>query len=259
MVAIAKDLGPPKPISDPDFDEICGISKVPRGAQADLRLRLDTLIKIFATSIENAAQQPSLKRDANGIKRALSYIQKARTEFGTCGPAAQVALGAMAPSIGPMVSARWLRQHFPDNLLVPKPKDPPEPRGDRSRRWRSEQYDIEDFSLNERLGFVGDWPLETTNAILHDVEHGLEAALRSLRFVPGAKGGRKPLTHRRYFLINLAEIWRELGWPVRTGPESKFVAFCEQVLAAIDWPTDGSVSATQQAVKHWRNLTKKTA
>ncbi len=258
MIVRAKDLGPPKPISDADFEEICGTFKVPRRARADLRLRLDRLVKNFAIETENAGQQPSPKRDAQGIKKALSDIQKARTGFRARGPAARIALDALAPWIGPMVSARWLRYHFPADPLVPKPKDPPEPRGDR-RRWLGEQYDIEDLSLYERKGFVGDRPVETISALLHDVERGLEDALRSFRFQPGARGGRKPLERRRYFLANLAELWRKLGKPVRGGPRSQFVAFCEAVSEAIGWPTEGVASAVPDAIRLWRNLTEKTA
>jgi len=258
VVVRAKDIRPPKPITDADFEEICGAFEVPLAAKEGLRASLDALVRIFAIQIERAGQQPSLKRDAQGIKRALSQIQKAGTKFSTFGPASQIALGAIASWIGPMVSARWLRHHFPADPLVPKPKDPPELRGDR-RRWRGEQYDIEDLSLYEREGFVGDRPVETISAILHDVENSLEAALRSLRFLPGARGGRKPLIYRRYFLVNLAEVWHELGKSVHGGPRSQFVEFCEAISEAIHWPTEGVAPDVPHAIKLWRNLSQKTA
>ena len=256
MVVRATDIGPPKPISDSDFVEICSTFEVSLGGQAALRARLDRLVEKFASEVKNARHKPSPKRDAQDIKSALTDIQKARSKFRARGPAARIALNAMAPWVGPMVSARWLRHHFPADALVPKPKDPPGPRGDR-RRWLGEQYDIEDLSLKERKGFVGDHPVETIGALLHDVEQGLNDALRSLRFFQ--KGGRKPLTFRLYFLANLACIWCELGNPVSGGPTSQFVAFCEAVSEAIHWPTEGVASAIPDAIKLWRNLSQKTA
>jgi hypothetical protein len=79
------------------------------------------------------------------------------------------------------------------------------------------RYDIEDLSINERVGFVGDHPLETIGALLTAVEHAIEMGLDSFSFLPRAKGGRKPLMMRLYFLANLARFWHELGKSVSGG------------------------------------------
>jgi hypothetical protein len=263
LVIRARDIGCPRSVSDADFEEICSTFKIPPQERTNLRWKLDNLVEVFAEALKKSEQLPDRKDDRKAVKRALSHIRKARTEFSKPrGHAAQKALGAFRQSIGSMVSARWLRDNFPTNPLVPQPKEPPEPRGPRgeiSRRLRSERYDIEDFSMWERIGFVGDHPLETIGAVLSAVDDAIESALDNFTFLPGAKGGRRPLTFRHYFLINLAELWHDRQGQVLVGQRSEFVTFCEAVLEAIGWPTDGSVSAVADAVKDWRNRHQKLA
>ena len=107
--------------------------------------------------------------------------------------------------------------------------------------------------MQERVGFVGDHPLETIGAVLSALEDAIKSALENFTFLPGAKGGRRPLVLRHYFLINLAEFWHDRIGQVRVGQKSEFVTFCEAVSEAIGWPTDGLVSAVSDAVRDWRN------
>ena len=144
-----------------------------------------------------------------------------------------------------MVTGQWLRMEFPSHD-VPQPHDLPEPRGVRSRY----QYDIEDLSMNERVGFVSDHGLETTNAVLGAIEKSLKTALDRFAFLPGAKGGRRRLEFRHYFLVNVVEIWRSVGKPVKVAPGSLCVAFCESIVEAIGWPTEGIAAAVRDAVDY---------
>jgi hypothetical protein len=256
VVVRAQSVGPPRPISDCDFQEICGTFRIPLQHRTSLRSRLDTLIEVFATDIKQTGSQPGRKKDREAVGKALSYLRKASTEFrAPRGPTAQMALREIAPSIGLMLSAGWLRQHFPANPLVPRPKEPPQPRN--SPRRRTEQYDIEDLSLYERCGFVADHPIQTVVAILSDLEYGLRVAAQAFPLLPGAKGGRKRHDYRHYFLINLAVVWSKLGRRVLAGPRSEFTEFCEAAAASVGWPTEGLASAVPKAVKHWRHLHQK--
>ena len=71
-------------------------------------------------------------------------------------------------------------------------------------------------------------------------------ALRVLDLRPGSRGGRKPLRYRHFLIMNLAEMWSELGKGISTGPGSDFAAFCEVIAEYIGWPSDGMSAAIQR-------------
>jgi hypothetical protein len=120
---------------------------------------------------------------------------------------------------------------------------------------RAEKFFIEEHSLGSRFEFVSRRAMETTAAVLTAIEIGLEKTLRMLDLQPRSMGGRKPLIYRHFLLINLAEMWDQIGREVSGG--KNFTSFCESVAESIGWPTDGISSAIPDAVSDWRNRTQK--
>jgi hypothetical protein len=119
----------------------------------------------------------------------------------------------------------------------------------------SDGFFIEEHSLESRFEFVSRRAMKATTAALMTIELGLEKTLRSLDLQPRSMGGQKPLIYRHSLLINLAEMWDQVGKKVSIGTE--FAAFCESVAGSIGWPTDGINSAIPDAIRDWRNLTQK--
>jgi hypothetical protein len=171
----------------------------------------------------------------------------------------------MSHPLAPMLSAQWISHNFPDDDYAPTKSAMP-PKNERSRSaplrpplrapLRAEKFFIEEHSLESRLEFVSRRAMKTTTAALTTIGVGLEKTLRNLDLQPGSRGGRKPLTYRHSLLINLADLWDQVGKEVSTG--TNFPAFCESVAQSIGWPTDGINSATPEAIGDWRNRTQKT-
>jgi len=119
--------------------------------------------------------------------------------------------------------------------------------------------DVEEMSIDARILCVSVNPLETTRALLNLLELGLTQALEQMLHLPGARGGRRPLDHRKYGLVNLANAWHKLGRAPTSGANSQFLAFSEAIFAAIGWPTSSLASAIPDAITLWKNLNQKNA
>jgi hypothetical protein len=269
MVVRAEELRPPRSVSNSDFAEICGTFKVPLARQAFLRSQLDLLVREFAEWMKAEQPKSTRREDRDHLKAVLRHIEKSKwwleRQHGQSGRAA---LAATATSIAPLVSGRWLNDHFPGHDLAPTERAVPasliagsSPRSPVRTLVRapigspspSKRYYDEDRSLDRRYEFIRHRAPETLSAILGQIESALRTALQSQNLQPGAKGGRKSLTPRHYLIMNLAQFWTELGKTISMSKKSDFVAFCEAVAVAIGWPYDGMVDAAIDAVADWRN------
>jgi hypothetical protein len=260
MVLRSANFRSPKKITDSDFDEICGTSKILSSHRLDMKKRLDALVEAFGESMRETRRQPARKPDRKRLERALSYVEKAAAQTDKLGPSGRLAMRTISDSVAPMLSAQWLNEKFSDDDFAPQRSQLPSTTGLRSpyhTPLRSQEYFIEEKSLEARFEFVQQRPVRTTSAVLREIKKGLATALRSLDLQPRSRGGREPLTYRHYLIMNLAEIWISFGRKVSTSAKSEFTTFCETVAEPMGWPTDGMSAAIPVAVRDWRNRAQK--
>ena len=260
----ARDIKPPKPLNDEDFEAICGTFKIDKIYTEGLRKFLFNFVETFADLIESKRLSPDLPTDRDSLQEALRSIRAAQKNMPKkIGPGGRRGLRSLGRSIGPALSARWLREQFPGDSLAPQQVLFEHHKGARPSagfpiRSMTDRYDVEEMSIEARIQCVSAKPLETTGALLNVLERGLTRALENMLHLPGARGGRRPLDHRKYGLVNLANAWHKLGRQPTSGANSQFLAFSEAIFEAIGWSTNGLASAIPAAITHWKNLSKKT-
>jgi hypothetical protein len=229
------ELTPPKMIANEDFGELCETFHIPSSYRQDVKARLDQLVTEFAVWMTTERRQPDRRSDHDRLKEALEQIDGAAATIERLGPSGRLALKAIAPFVAPMLAAQWISESFPDDDYAPR-RSPVPSEGRRQplrAPIRSSGYFIEEVSREARLQFVSHCAVKTAAAALKEIAAGFVKARQALERQPGARGGRKPLTYRHYLIINLAEMWIDIGQQVSTGPKSNFAAFCESVAVSI--------------------------
>lgn len=247
MVVRAADLPPPRRVSDDDFDAICATFKVDRGKQDYMRRHLNEIVDEIAAKVRGKRLRPDRQADRERLRRIHEMIQKARAELESpMGGSAEFGLQCGVPTLVPIVTAHWFRGRLSGVIPTEEEifKDP--------REVEREMFPLAHDFARER-------PAEFLSAVLEEVEAALMIARSFLGWVPGARGGRRPLTQRRYLIVNLAICWKALGKVPTSGPNSQFTAFCEAVFEAIGWPTTGVEAAIPDALDTWRNPPEKIA
>lgn len=232
-------------MTDEDFDEICATFKIDRDKRDDMRRRFDEIVHEYATKIRGERLRLDRQADQDWLRDALTATQRARAALPSRpGEAAEVPLKVAGALLGPVVSASWLGEKFPGfgNLLLAQNSD----RG--SPEWKPWRPPADDPSAMARAEFIGRETVPVLSALLAEVELVLKIADGMLPLLPGGKGGRRRLMHRRYMIANLAKCWRSLGRRPTSGPNSSFTAFCEAVFESIGWPTDGLQAAVPDAL-----------
>lgn len=245
QVVRAADLPPPDRVSDDDFDVICLTFAVERGKRDYLRHYLDEIVDELAAKIQGKRLRPDRQADRDRLRRIHETIQKARRELeAPMGDVAEFALQCGVPLVELMVHEYWFRGRLSGVIPTEEEifKDPDEVR----REMRP--------LLHE---FARDRSAEFLSAVLEEIEAALMTARTFLGWVPGARGGRQPLTQRRDLIVKLAICWDNLGKAPTSGPNSQFTAFCEAVFDAIGWPPTGVEAAVPDALGFWRNPPKK--
>jgi hypothetical protein len=247
----------PEKISSPDFDELCETFKISTLHRTTTKKWLDELVTEFDAWMRGEKLQPDRASDRDRLETALAKMKTAVDRIDKLGPSGRRATRVISASLAPMLAALWIHEKFPDDELTPQRSKLPPAQGSRTSirtPQRGLEYFIEEKSIGARMEFVERRSVETIVAALNEIIEGLERSRRSLDLQPGSKGGRRPLTYRRYLIINLAEIWRNLGHMISTSANSPFAGFCEAVAVSIGWPADGMSSDIPKAVKDWRNL-----
>jgi len=254
----AEDFKIPKMISDEDFNLLCKNSNI--DPSLNTKRRLDGLVKAFIDLMCNERPR-SFASDRKRLSDARSYIKKATAVISKLGPPGGTALTSISPFIAPMLAAHWMNERFSADAYAPqKSWVPSEDAGLRPPMrppHGARMYFVEEESLQARLEFVYRRPAQTVGAALNDLEKGLVAALRALDLLPGARGGQKPLVYRHDLIVNLAEIWDDMGKQVSSTENSEFISFCTGVAVLIGWPEEGMGAAIPKAIKDWRNLCQK--
>jgi hypothetical protein len=253
----SEDFGIPAIIKDDDFEEICGTFKIPSPDRASLKARLDDLVNHLAADLRRKG--PDRASDSAQIKEAREHLERAQRALSRLGQSGSIALKRpISIVLGPMLAAQWLAERYGNDPSAPRrtvAKTHPGRDPIRSP-MRGTTYFIEEHTLRDRINLIREKPGHVAVATLKEIQSSLEMASRHLKQQPGSRGGPKPLVARRNLLINLVEIWERLGRKHSTYVDSDFVGFCEAVVSAIGWPTDGVGSAIPDAVNYWLNFSK---
>ena len=256
----ADELAIPKIITNQVFDEICGIFHISYTQRDGVKSRLDAIVIEFADWMTRERQEPVRRSDLELLKDVLDHVKAATAILGACvkptvpsrlGPSGRLAFKAIEEIVAPMLAAKWLSDEFPDDDYAPRRTPLPSEGRQTYPRLRSSEYFIEEISLQARWEFVSRRPVETSVAALKTIENGLDRVITKLKQQPGSRGGRKPIKYRHFLIINLAELWANLGKEVSTGPKADFAAFCENVAISIGWPDHGVVAAIPDAREAW--------
>jgi hypothetical protein len=259
-----EDFNIPKKITDEAWETICKTSGIPRGDGQRLKKRLDDFVDEFATWMRAERTQRDRKSDREQVIKVLSDINAAAAQIDKLGPAGHLAFKTISPFVASMLSAQWMNESFPDDDDTPQRSPvraespglrPPLRPSIRTGAYST--YFIEEHSLETRLQFVRQKPVKTMGAALKTIAEGLSQVVRAFDLQPRSRGGQEPLRYRHYALINLIDMWDKIGKEPSSGPKSPCAAFCESVVAAMEWPSEGLSSAMPDAIKHWRHLTRK--
>lgn len=259
-VARADEFRIPQRIAAEDFDNLCKTSQIPSPHRQVVKEGLDKIVEGFSDWMGNDHRQVDRKHDRECLKEALSHIEKATARIHSLGPSGRRALKITSRSLAPMLAALWINENFPDDDYAPQRSTPPSGHGGREpmrRSLRDATYFIEEDSLETRQQFVRNRAVQAASGMLRTIGEGLSDSLREIDHQRGARGGRKPLTYRHYLIVNLAQLWTDIGRTVSTGPNSDFAAFCEMVAVSIGWPDHGMSAAIPDALNDWRNRTSK--
>lgn len=262
----ASSLPLPRPAPDTGLEELFLVHRIPSEYWPMAKAFLDELVAVFAGEIRRERREPALRADRQTLHKAQCAVEQALAVMKRpLGPAARRSLRAAGPRLGPVVSAGWLRERFPDDEYVPtRHALPIDHQASRVRypglarlRRNDNRLDVEQFSGEARAQFVEMRPAETMRALLESIQAALQAAQGRFLLLPGARGGQKPLLQRRYMLANLAELWHRIGRSPSSGPASDFLAFCEGLCTLIGWPDEGLETAVADALVTWRDRRQK--
>jgi hypothetical protein len=124
-VSKAADFPIPKKISVADFTELCTIHDLPLDQKTYVRERLDELVTAFSNHMREKKRQPHPRTDRERVSDAQSLIRKGIAKLEKVGPQGLLALEAVASTVSPMLSARWLSERFPDDNYAPRPNTLP--------------------------------------------------------------------------------------------------------------------------------------
>jgi hypothetical protein len=234
-VVRASSLPIPKLITESVFHELCLTFRISEKWRPFLRERLDALVTEFAQLMREEKRQPDRRQDRERILSVRRHLKEVESDIQNLGPAGRYAHILITPYIARMLSWTWLAKKVPLGSHI-------QPLGDVNDA--GSEFDARDFLVERHAG-------EVMCAILTQLRTGYERVLADF-----SRGGRQPLHHRRFLIINLACFWEAMNRLVSTGPKSDFVACAEQVVEAIGWPPDGVAAEVPKAIGYWRNRAK---
>jgi hypothetical protein len=230
--------GPPRDISEEDFEEICAV----QGFTPDEIDRVRPSLRSIITMIEGLTQVvqiPSIP-PAEQIKltrRQIAYIKKTRScravlDSGSGGLSRQEVLASFAHGLGPEVI----------NGL------PPAVTGvARLREARGKFYDA--LTLFDQY-ISRDVAAEYCYKLRDDVERleieALEQRIKRLKTDGAGKSGSKGNILRARLIDELTVLYMVLGRNPTPTKNGRFVAFVAGILEAIGWPTEGVEDAVSK-------------
>jgi hypothetical protein len=227
------DFPPPKRISREKVSEICAGLGISDRHEAKLKDYLDKLVSDLRDRMR--AKAGNRRDDRDRIIKIRKRITTAQYELNGLGIYGRLAVPAAAEQLAAILSSDFLRYHFPGDA-------PP-----RSMR----QPGVEVYS---NYVFIRHRAPDILQALLRDLESVLASVLPPLDSLPGARGGRQPLTYRQSAILDLASFWHEIGKKVVGTPNSDFVGFCRYIFEVWGWRTDGLGRAIPNAITVFRYL-----
>jgi hypothetical protein len=241
------DLSIPKPIQQNDLMALFEAYGMTPAQRTQMAASLNDLINVFGTEVTKVQQRRTRADDRKNLAHAIERLSEAQWYLEACGPIGQTIVRNNISKLGEMFSAGWIRREFPEFALSKETYEAP-PRS-RMSRSRGEQVYVEEHSLQERCLFARLQNISLVSAALGEIHQSLEEALRSGK----QRGGRNKAELRYYFIMNLAEFWKQIGRdPWATG-EFQFPQFCEHVLNYSGWPTSGLRATIRKALEGLSN------
>jgi hypothetical protein len=237
------DLSVPKVIQEEDLQALFDAYGLTPSQQTRMAAFLKDLIHEFGNEITKVQKRRTRADDRKNLAHAIERLSEARRYLKACGPIGQAIIRNNISHLGEMFSAGWIRQAFPKFEL---PNETYKAGNSRSRLTprHGEQVYIEEHTVQDRRLFARSQNISLVSAALSEIHQSLEEALRRSK----RRGGRNKAELRSYFLMYLAEIWRQIGRdPWATG-EFKFPQFSKDVLSYIGWPTSGLRAVISKAL-----------
>jgi hypothetical protein len=241
-----EDFGRLQELSQDEFEEL----RLPEfRLPLDAKVHLNQIIAAMNGLMDEERNVPPRRGDRDRIKKMHAKISDMIHQLEGLGRDGRRAIRSIGEPIADMLSIDWFRCRFPNDewpsrgygrTVLREPVRQP-------IRGRS----AEQIETGRKHWFVRGRTADTLLAVLREIEARLGSALAALNAAPGAYGGRERLVYRHIFLINLAEFWHSIGHKVSGGSDSTFANFCEHVVFAVGWPTEGVRNAVSKAIKGW--------
>lgn len=236
------DLGVPRVIQRSDMQALSEEYGLTPSQQSQMAAFLTDLINEFRNEITNIQQRRTRADDRKSLARAIERLSEAQWYLRACGPIGQTIVRNNISHLGEMLSSSWIRQAFP-KFGFPKqtfdtvsPRNRPSPRG--------EQVYIEERTLQYRRNLARTQNISLVSAVLREIHQSLEEALRQGK----RRGGRTRAELRYYFIMNLAELWKQIGRDPWAAGSFQFSQFSEDVLFYVGWPTTGLRATISKAL-----------
>ncbi|MCP1746471.1 hypothetical protein ABIF65_008562 [Bradyrhizobium japonicum] len=237
------DLSPPRAIRDHDFLALSGSYGLTSTKQAQVEVFLKMLIDEFRIEVAKIRKQRTRADDRKNLKRAIECLSNAKFHLDACGRIGRTITRDSISDLGQMLTAGWISRASP-KFGLPKQSYNIASRG--RELPRAERVYIEEHTLQHRRLFARSENISLVSAVLREIQSSLDEALRR----GTNRGGRREAVFRYYFMLNLAEVWKQIGRDPRTAGAFQFPQFCEDVLVYIGWPTSGLRAIIRKAVAH---------
>ena len=248
-----KNFRLPKRISQEQASEIGETFGMTNQHAAELKDLLDVLVDDLHNWMprEIAANRPG---DRDHIIKSGNWIRKAQNELKRLEIDGRLAVRSTAARLADILSSDWLRDHFPGKAPSRRVAGRGHPRSS-----RDPDLELRNQEKHSNYQFLRYQAPEALQALLRDLESVLASALASLDSDPQARGGLKRLPWRDNVIENLVIIWHRFGKTPVSTPNSEFARFCELVVEAMGWPSDGLDSAIPKAINNLLNPPKNRA
>jgi len=239
------DLKIPRDIQEKDLQALSEAYGLTKSEQRQMAAFLKELIYEFGGHISKVRQGRTRFEDRNNLADAIKQLSRARWHLEACGPVGRTVARNNLSHLGEMFSAGWICQTFPKSAHIPSKEiyEAVNPRSRLTPRFGEQVY-VEEHTLQNRRLFARSLNITLVSAVLCEIQQSLEEALRRDK----KSGGRSEAKLRSYFIMNLAEFWKQIGRdPFATG-KFKFSQFSEHVLNYVGWPTTGLRATIKKAL-----------
>jgi hypothetical protein len=228
------DLRIPRIIQEKDLLALSDAYDLTLSQQIQMADFLNKLIPAFGAAITKRRRLRTRADDRKNLENAIERLSEAQRYLKACGPIGQAIIRSNISHLGEMFSASWIHQAFPKFEL---PNELYKAANSRSRFTprHGEQVYIEEHTVQDRRLFARSQNISLVSAALNEIHKSLEEALRRGK----KRGGRNKAELRSYFIMNLAEFWKQIGRDPWITGAFEFPQFSEDVLNYTGWPTSG--------------------